>query len=260
MITVDSPPSPPQPASPPAQSATSPSYPSVLKDRGAGGGPHTPGGAPVRVPPPVPPRGAPRKSQDVSGRVIPRGLQGVKFPRLSPILLLHHPDFLPASVFGRTSASPDSLCSDLGFPPDYRYRTYRKSKSPLSDDLTYCVRSSIPKRYKTKHNSSFMKTNKVPMSPRVATLRRSSPRNQGLPKVDPVINSTIPSSGPLSDEGLGLSKRPQVYYPKKAAAEKRAIMKKSHESLIFHSAESHSGEFKPDHPDFHPDFDSDDLV
>ncbi|XP_046683169.1 phosphatidylinositol 4-phosphate 5-kinase type-1 alpha-like isoform X3 [Homalodisca vitripennis] len=64
----DSPPSPPQPASPPAQSATSPSYPSVLKDRGAGGGPHTPGGAPVRVPPPVPPRGAPRKSQDVSGR------------------------------------------------------------------------------------------------------------------------------------------------------------------------------------------------
>ncbi|XP_075219552.1 phosphatidylinositol 4-phosphate 5-kinase 59B isoform X2 [Lycorma delicatula] len=62
-----SPTSPSLPSSPPARPITPPppssppSYPSVLKDRGSIGPPHTPVGGAPRVPPPVPPRGGPRK-------------------------------------------------------------------------------------------------------------------------------------------------------------------------------------------------------
>lgn len=70
-----SPTSPSLPSSPPARPVTPPppssppSYPSVLKDRGSVGPPHTPVGGAPRVPPPVPPRGGPRKQgHDSAGR------------------------------------------------------------------------------------------------------------------------------------------------------------------------------------------------
>lgn len=187
-----------------------------------------------------------------------QGLRGIKFPRLSPILLLHHPEFLPNSVFGRTSASPDSLSSYLGYPPHTRYETYSKSKSPLPDDINKMAKSSVWNQSSDKRVSPVGRPYRdIPISPRVTVLRKSVQKNKSIPKRRPLSDTNLPHMA-ASSQNDNIFKRPQVYHPKKVAAEKRAVLKQSKESLIFYSAESHSDMLKSDQQDFHPDFD--DLV
>lgn len=194
---------------------------------------------------------------------LPRSLAYLKFPRLSPILFLHNPDYLPTSVFGRASASPDSLSSDVAYLPNSSYyRTYRKSKSPLSDDGSFFSRSVTPRNSGVKTGQSLGKgLRDVPLSPRIVALRKSYSRNHSKsPKPDSLYYA-VPRSGdekpPLLSKNV---KRPEIYHPKKRASEKRAALKKSRESLEFQSAESYCAPNKPDHPEFHPDFDTDDFV
>lgn len=90
-------------------------------------------------------------------------------------------------------------------------------------------------------------------------MRNSIPKSRGLSQLDEdpkKLNSDIRNS--QNDERPLLSKtnkRPEVYNAKKLASEKRAIMKKSLDSLIFHSAESNSDRIHPQ-----ANFDADDLV
>lgn len=194
---------------------------------------------------------------------LPRCLANLKFPRLSPILLLHNPDYLPTSVFGRASASPDSLSSDVGFLPNSSYyRTYRKSKSPLSDDGSYFSRSVTPRSSRATVRQSLGKgLRNVPLSPRVVALRKSYTRNSSSSPQPESLYYSVPSPSNEKPPLLSKSvKRPEIYHPRKRASEKRAALKKSRDSLEFQSAESYSAKLKPGQADFHPDFDTDDFV
>lgn len=190
---------------------------------------------------------------------MPQGLKGMKFPRLSPILLLHHPDFLPNSVFSRTSASPESLSSYIGLQSDTRYETYYRSKSPCK--VNNMGKSNIRNQGCEMQVSAIPKPNReIPISPRVTILRNSVQKNINLPRRHHLSGNNLPHHLISSSQNDVHFKRAQVYYPKKAVAEKREVLRHSKESLIFHSAESHSDVLKLGHEDFHPDFDIYDLV
>lgn len=129
----------------------------------------------------------------------------------------------------------------------------------MFDDFNHSARSSFTRSPEASGKSFAGTRFKIPLSPRVVALRKSLPKSRGLTQSDEdpkVLHSGVPVS--QNDERPLLSKvnkRPEVYNAKKLASEKRAIMKKSLDSLIFHSAESNSDRVYPQ-----ANFDADDLV
>lgn len=160
--------------------------------------------------------------------VPPRVIKGTKFPGVSPIDLVHHPDFIPNSIFGRSSISPDTVfSSDVGDQASSKYNAYHRSKSPLFDNYTfqYC--------HLNKKDS---------VSPQI--LLHKKPQNRLLSNT----HYTTWASSSYSDS------KPRVYHCKMKVSDHSDISKPFKESIMSDLDKKHLSKF-----DF-PDFDPDDLV
>lgn len=208
--------------------------------------------------------------------VIRRGFEGMKFPRLSPILLLYNPDIVihhtPKKhylAFGRSSVSPLTSAS--------RGLTYRKSKSPISDDGTCSV----------YHQNSFLyqsgRSLKYPKHRRSLSLEKGKNKSLCSLKVIDLGRNEIKPNSPIlkknisgNDLNIGVNckahdnpigsmlelKTYSKHESEADIAQKRKLWAKPKDSVVYYSLES-QGEEIPQIQDSKSKFtifDSDDMV